>query len=554
MTFRQNAGEYNLAYTPIKSDELKQLVLTAKRRTMNFAYNPGPKDDDLLIVDKKKSPEVIGRVAKAEGKGSKAVFGTFLIEEKKAILTTEIVLPGMAKKLRKYLKKLGLSFTIDVKDPSGKMLESDAEEDNDDQPDASAQGAQPDAPAQASEPGQQPETTAPDPALQAIKTRIRDAQGPIAQLGPRGEPLKKAMTQVVLFVKSGDLPKATTLMGRIEDGLQKAQAAARDGSAQAQAQPKTETAAPETQAKANAGPDPKALIARATSLKNVIDSLPAEDAQPIKAVLVQALGLLKSRDFSAADLRLTDAEQQINALSSRAQDANQQDAPQDNTGSDSDANTGPEQEWLRVLARLTPLVEGAMRARKGDLDGINRAFNYAQSQAQAKEYASALKAAENTERLIRAAAELPDDAGTAAAQEAADVAPDNVVGYTRSRQNWIRTRIALKADLVKLKMSIDAATRGVEGLEEIASNTDVLLEYIDDLDTSLESTLNQLSETPDGQLREKLKQKAIEIIKDYRSTFDSEFFRAVDDNGFANTNIRGTALDALMGVEDALAA
>jgi hypothetical protein len=81
-----------------------------------------------------------------------------------------------------------------------------------------------------------------------------------------------------------------------------------------------------------------------------------------------------------------------------------------------------------------------------------------------------------------------------------------------------------------------------------------LLDYIDELDASLEKTLTQLTQSAQGPEREKLKAEAIGIITLYRNTLDTDFFKAVDGNGFTDTSIRSTALDALKGVEATLAA
>ena len=195
-----------------------------------------------------------------------------------------------------------------------------------------------------------------------------------------------------------------------------------------------------------------------------------------------------------------------------------------------------------------------MQAKSGDLDAINRAFNYAKSQAEAGAHESALKAAENTRKLLKEAAEAPEDSEDARVAEAMDATPDNVVAYRKSRLNWINTRNGLYADLVKLKMTIDAKAREIEVLEDIAQNTSALVDYLEDLDSALEDKLNALVETPDGAERQKLKEESIKIIRDYRSTLDGEFFQAVDQNGFTETKIRARALDALSGVETALAA
>lgn len=461
-----------MAYAPIKTDELKKLVMSGKRHPMNFAYNPGPKDDDLLIVDRKKSPDVIGRTAKKEGEGTKVAYGTFVIDAKKMQLTAEQALPGMSKKLRKYMKKIGFSFSIEVLDSSGNLIDADQDE-------AEAEEVKkPDQTSAAQADGQEKEAVkAPD--TTDLKERMRAVAAPISALGPKAEPLKQAFAQALADFKSGKIEKSDKLLGKIEDSLAMVDAK------------KAEASKNRKEAKENGGApsvDPKAIIARATSLKKDVETLQGKNVQEIKTALAASLTLLKAGKFAAADEKLTSLEAVINAL-----------PPQESQTEDK--SQGP--------------------------DANNEASNEAK------------------------AADTPDKAETS---DAAQDKTDNVIDYTKSRQAWINTRTGLQADLVKLKIAIDAQTRGVEGLEDISQNTDVLLDYIDELDASLEKTLTQLTQSAQGPERDKLKAEAIGIITLYRNTLDTDFFKAVDGNGFTDTSIRSTALDALKGVEATLAA
>ena len=82
----------------------------------------------------------------------------------------------------------------------------------------------------------------------------------------------------------------------------------------------------------------------------------------------------------------------------------------------------------------------------------------------------------------------------------------------------------------------------------------MLFDYLDGIDTDLEDTLEKLVEAPDGPEREALKSQARDIIATYRGVLDSPFFHDVDENGFVQTNIRGSALQSLDEVSTALAA
>ena len=80
----------------------------------------------------------------------------------------------------------------------------------------------------------------------------------------------------------------------------------------------------------------------------------------------------------------------------------------------------------------------------------------------------------------------------------------------------------------------------------------MLFGYLDDIDTDLETTLEQLVEAPDGKSRQDLKTAARGIIDTYKGVLDTDFFRAVDNNGFVTTDIRASALASLDKVSAAL--
>ncbi|MEW9921705.1 hypothetical protein AB2B41_19020 [Marimonas sp. MJW-29] len=530
-----------MAYAPIKPEDLKKLIKMAKNRPMNFAFNPGSKGDDLLIVDKIQAPEKIARIAKKEGPENKVASGTFEIEGRELTVKAAQTLPEFGKKFRKHLKLIGFTFGVTVYDADGSLIESHQPEDVED-------AAQADIRTTEAPPGNQPAETAREPDQRtAVAERLRGLQGPISALGAEGATLKKAVALVIGLLKQGDVDKATRALARVEEGLAKAQAAG------AERAPDNTSAAPP------GAPDQKALVARAGAVKKTLEQLQGASAEGVKKDLVQALALLKSQDYAGAEVRLAAAEEALNAQAApiAEDDLNDQQAesaaaalPEDEDDQEN-AAAQTVAEWEAVVGPLQAEVDAAMVAGHGDLDAINRAFGFAISQAEAGNHASALKAAESARALLTEAAGTAQNARVSEAEAAL---PDNAVAYRKSRQDWINTRNGLYADLVKLQMVITAKAREIGGLEDIAQNASVLVEYLDDLDNSLEDTLNRLLETPDGLEREALKKEAITIITNYRGTLDDEFFRAVDQNGFTDTRIRGRALDALSGVETALAA
>lgn len=508
-----------MAYAPIKTEDLKKQIMAGKKRAMNIAYNPGPKGADLLIIDRLKAPDVIARVAKKEGEGNKVAFGSFVIDARKFKLTAEQDLPGLAKKLRKYLKTLDYSYAIEVYDEDGNITQS-ALEDEDDTPLGSAQTYR----TSVSTPEDPPP---PADTRTALADRLRALQPALATFGGAKGQLGRAMTHVVGAIKADDMDKAETMLTQIETAVSRAQ----DSGSQKEP------------------PSPKALMARASSLKSVLVSLPPQASEVIKKTLVNAIELLQARDFAAAEVKIAAAERAVNTLSKEAPPKVAPQASKVPAPKPSSPPPAQQKEWQRRLAGLEQSVATAAQTGKGNASAATRSLDYAKAQAAAGRYDAALAAATSTSALL---AEAP--LAAPAAPDVSPLPPQQITACARSRDRWINTRHAIKADLITLKMAIDAQTRDIDGLEDVAGKTGGLLAHLDALDTVLETRLTALIDTNDATAQQKNAEEARKTISAYRHTLDNDFFRAVDDNGFVTTTIRQTALDALANVESALAA
>ncbi len=556
----------------IKPEELKKLVMMGKKRTMFYGFNPGKKNPDLLLVDRKKTGEMLGRIVKKEGEGTKISFGTFNVDGRKLTVKTPQFIQGLAKLLRKHLKTIGLSFGVEVLDPSGAVLESDVSEDGND-------GAEP---AEAAAPIEEnaepvPGETVPADEVEAVQTaaqrnaiteRVRALQAPVAALGEAGAPMKKAVAAVVGLIKEGSLDKAEAMLVRIEEAAAKA-AAEQVATAEADE---------------NAAPEPQELLGRAGEVKKRLATLPDPIAEAVKKKLVQAIELVKAGDFAAAAAGLAAAERAIEVVDARAaeaatEDAKQAEAPveealdtqeteevtaeaedenQEITDEEVAAEAEPAQvdepqvdpvaqsEWETIIEPLRAEVAAALDANLGDVTTINLAFAAALDQAEAGDFKAALKSAETLQNLLNEAADAPE--------AVAEVDGANTQAYEELRVKWEETRNALFADLERLKLAIQAKATAADGLAQIAENADVLHGYLEELDGSLDHALLALMRSKDTNEEERLKQEALASVNAYRSTLDSDFFQAVDQNGFTKTEIRGKALETLSGVENALAA
>jgi len=553
-----------MADQKVEGDELKKLVKLGKKKRLSFAFCPGQKNDHTILIDRRKKPDVIAKVAKKEGAGSKVAFGTFEVKGKTMELTCEKVVPALAKVLKKYLKSQKVQVNILVMDASGNVLESDIEDLPDDpaweEDEADEAAGEGDA-AAAKEATEEEAASAPQAAETTTEPRASDPAADTREEAPPAGPsaaelasrlkalqpavtsapaavagkLKKAAAQAVALIKSGDMAGAERTVAALEKAAQRLGAGTGGGT------PAPEPA-PEPAAATGGADDMRRLVARAGALKGVIADLPEPAGGKLTTALTSAAKRLKAGDLAGADDLLGRIEAAVNKIRSAP--------PVDTTPEAAVAPDDPQQaKWQMAEARLQPAIDRLIAEKRGDLAAINRFFGYAQEQAGAGNYDKALAAATRVAALIKAAASAET---TAAAAEAREAAPENVADYTRSRLNWIKTRQTLRSDLETLKKAIDAATSGVEGMEDVPSRSGVLFDYLDDIDTTLEDTLEQLVETPDGDRRDGLKRAARGIIADYRGLLDTDFFKAVDHSGFARTNIRSGALTALQEVSTAL--
>ena len=574
-----------MADEKLQGPELKKMIKLGRKKPMPFAFCPGKKmDEHVVMVDRRKNPSILSKSAKKIGTSPKVAFGTFEVKGKVMEMTCERTVAKMAKTLKMYLKTQKVQVNIVIKDIDGNELESEIEElpedpdfDQDDaddgvqaQDDGQQQDTVPPAPpppgVQDQDVGQQQETAPPAPPppgvqskddgdqqdqgneldAKALASRLKAAQpGVMAVPGETGEKLKKVMAAAVAQIKGGDLYKANQSVTAIEGALAKL------GNNTQPSAPPPPPGQPQAQDKDEPAQDTRALAARASALKQAIDGID----EPAKGKLLAALGAaakqIKGGDLTTADATLTKIEAAANkAMASQGQQQNDDGSEQDGKDSDQGGQSAEAAKWAAAEARLQPHVDKAMAERRGDLDAINRAFNYAKELAADGAYDRALAAAGKVAELLKAAATATT---TAAAAEADAAIPDDVVPYVQSRLAWIKTRQGLRSELEGLKSAIDATTADVEGLEDVPSRSGILFDYLNDLDSNLEDTLEKLVETPDGDQREKLKSDARAIIDTYRGVLDTDFFKAVDNNGFVTTNIRGAALDSLQKVSSALA-
>lgn len=113
--------------------ELEKLVKKARQKDLPFGLCLGKKpEDNVMVLDLKKGPEVLMRSAKKDGETGKVTYGTVGVKGKIMSLTLEgKMLPGLAKNMKVFMSKIGIKMKVVILDETGAELDSDGDEDLD---------------------------------------------------------------------------------------------------------------------------------------------------------------------------------------------------------------------------------------------------------------------------------------------------------------------------------------------------------------------------------------------------------------------------------------
>lgn len=524
----------------LRGPELKKMVAMAKKRDLNFAYCPGndPKED-VFVLDRKKKPEVIGRVARGEGTGTKIGYGTAKVKGKVMLLTCERELPQISKKLKKFLKFESIPMNIVVLDLSGNVLEEDVEDlgddgddDDDDGSAASDEVTQDDAETadKAAQEEQASSNDDDDSAAQMRQLKARAAQiqsGIKAVQGDAQGPLVKGFKAGVTAMQGGQLAQADEVFTKLEAAIDKVASGAPAAS--------TQTDAVNDPALTKLAAVAAALSKRIEALGNAAGADKLRAAHDVLGTQIQGGDVKKAATTAKA---LADAITRLEA----------QDTAQDNTeNADAENTADASAAYSDARAELEPAILALLERGVGDVGKMRAVLAYFTDKGDAADYAGAMKAVPGLKKLIA-------EAEAAERTEAEQNIPDGIVPFVRARLDWIKTRSTLKSELTKLQAEILKVCDGDE-FPSIANDSKTLFTYLEALDSRLEDALEALVQEPDGTKREALKANASKILDEYLSELDTPFFKQVDSgNGFKTVNVRGAAIDTLKLVEGALKA
>lgn len=196
--------------------DLKKMIKAAKSAPVSFGFNPGKSDDEAYLgMHRTKAPQVLGKDAKETGEGGKFAFGTatVAVSEKEFRLTCERVLPGLAKRMKKFLKAQKISLNVVILDADGNLLESDIEDDLPDDPEL--------ADSDETAPEDKPDDTPPATGDRStVLKRLEALRGQIVGLAPELQAkVAGPFKQLIELVKAGDVERAALGAERLEKAL-----------------------------------------------------------------------------------------------------------------------------------------------------------------------------------------------------------------------------------------------------------------------------------------------------------------------------------------------
>ncbi|MCB1888754.1 MAG: hypothetical protein KDH20_14195, partial [Rhodocyclaceae bacterium] len=118
-----------MATESLQGPALKKKISKAKKKPVNFAFVPGKKPaDSVLMLHKKKNASLLGKEARAEGDSNKFAFGSLFVRGKVAELTCGRHFGQLAKQCKIFLRVNKVMLNVVVMDENGQEIESDIED------------------------------------------------------------------------------------------------------------------------------------------------------------------------------------------------------------------------------------------------------------------------------------------------------------------------------------------------------------------------------------------------------------------------------------------
>ncbi len=200
----------------VEGGALKKMIAHARKKPLSFGFNPGKSPGEhMLGLDKRKSPELIGRSVKASGPGAKVAFGTCEVDARVLSMTCEKVVPMMARRVKLFLKFNKVMLNVRILGPDGAVLEEDIGEfaDEDDR----AGGGGTDDGTRAADPTAAAKPVGLDGRAGALAVRLQALRPGIAAAPDAvRQKLTDAMGGVVGMIRGQEFDDATVALAKLE--------------------------------------------------------------------------------------------------------------------------------------------------------------------------------------------------------------------------------------------------------------------------------------------------------------------------------------------------
>ncbi len=539
----------------VEGGALKKLVKAAKSAPVAFGFNPGKGEEDAYLgMHRNKSPEVLGKDAKDSAEGGKFAFGTATLLGKEIQLRCDRVLPGLAKRLKKYLKTQKVMLNVVIMDADGNVLESDIEDnlpedpdlagDDDGAGDETADGAAEtavDAGAKTADGAEQ----APDNA--AVLTRLGVLRDDIKTLAPEVQAkLAGPFKQVVELARAMDVAAAEAGATRIEQAIAglKAQGGANEATdAPVQPDPQLQKLAQMVMAmrtKAEALADARIKAGVMNALEVAAGHIKAKDVDQTVAILKKLQEIFKSQEVTAPTATQSEEAQVAEAEVTEGNAEGDDD--------DEDQTLSPEaQEWEDRYGAISGDVFLALsQGLVADVDALRKLNIFATGLAADAAYAKALDMLPRIEAMLKAGRE---DGKSAFEAEV----PPEARPFADARVRWAGARVQMQREVQKVTSAIIAAAAEDDSLDAAARNVSVLTDKVATLDSRLEDALDLIVNAEAG-VRDPLKSEARKLIATYEAELSAPFFADIDNaSGFGSVAVTATARAALTDIARVLA-
>ena len=209
-----------------------------------------------------------------------------------------------------------------------------------------------------------------------------------------------------------------------------------------------------------------------------------------------------------------------------------------------DASDPNQAKWTSMSGELEGLYTAAMANNPENRSKLSAAYGMATEKADTGDFKSAVAIGARLQPALIAAAQ----GGKSQDSEV----PKDVVPFHKSRILWVDTRKKMFSEMKKLETAIVDACAGDEELADVASEVGTLTARLSHFDDKLENILDQITNSPEGEGRTKLKQQAATAIDTYRTALSDPFFADVDQNGFVDVSIASSANQSLNAIAKTL--